>query len=408
MFHLMDPPVFSVIGPAPVSEETQQLFHLTTDVVPKYNSRKEVFHFGQQYLLDKYNGRCVVQTEIVSLYDSTTLQFLEIRYERSIEQLFKELEICMSNHARVVFIALRLRPVDAKPMQKKKIGHHNLLIYRPYKKTIELHEPHGDSFVIGLNEALTQVVGTISAHFQQTQFAPILYKNAMFVCPALGLGLQGIECRDCGDPSEHGYCVLWNIFLMECILLNPELSTIEIIDACVHEVRTTENMKKMIRAYVLKMTREIKAHTLYLKRDADSEVDISESSKMADYKSYYGLAVTKKATSRSPDFLPERPAPPMSKSDKQQLHMYVLSLSAEQKTRACTWFGLEPCYTRELLVQMFKRGIKQDQLDHYLQTYTGKSVSEAAEAHADPPNKRPRPSGGTLKKKRRRNTCKGL
>lgn len=67
--------VFPMIEPA-VSEETKELFRLTTDVVPNYVSSSVVFHFGQQYLLHKHNGRCAVQTEIMILFDASNKQII--------------------------------------------------------------------------------------------------------------------------------------------------------------------------------------------------------------------------------------------------------------------------------------------------------------------------------------------
>ena len=112
-------------------------------------------------------------------------------------------------------------------------AHANLLIFRKIKKTIEVFEPHGNSFKgkqnrnININLAYHNFIDLFNQELELIEQEPYNLITSDNVCP-FNLGLQGIEniyANKIREIEGNGYCSLWSLYVCEMILMNPNLTT---------------------------------------------------------------------------------------------------------------------------------------------------------------------------------------
>jgi hypothetical protein len=208
------------------------------------------------YLLRKYATECSLFRDMFHLSHSAVLNYKinndELLYPNN---LGHQMQQCILRGSDLIFITLWMyRTTDEGGG-----SHVNILIYRPFKKTVERYEPHGQQTHIKdfkeykLNAKLKRLF--------EEQLAPKLmqwtpkYKTPYEICPT-SLGFQGIEGAIAG--SGQGYCQMWNMFMMETTLLNPTLNTKDIIERCLDiGKRSPEYFKNIIRGYTFQISKEI-------------------------------------------------------------------------------------------------------------------------------------------------------
>jgi hypothetical protein len=99
-------------------------------------------------------------------------------------------------------------------------------------------------------------------------FTPIQYASPLDICTAPGF--QELEEQIKSLEIEGlGYCQMWSLFVMEALLKNPTLKTVDIMNEC---YRISENdplyLKNLIRGYTSLISEEIlRHHTVDLKHD---------------------------------------------------------------------------------------------------------------------------------------------
>jgi hypothetical protein len=265
-----DEPVVVLPKPAPLyGESLNDLLHRLEDAGKQVQDptfiRGRYMIFIYIYLMKKYASLCsLFNEESYSIRYDATAKTLEYS-----ENLATEMQDCVLRGADLIFITLLMTDTG--------VGSHvNILIYRPFKKVVERYEPHGEETSIDsevyseydLNKQLKQL-------FEQTiqpvmqEYTPV-FKTPFEICPRTGFQL--IEGLLPENEKEQGYCQMWNMFMMETILLNPTLNTKDIIEKCIEIGKDEpEYFKNVVRGYTQQIAREIKEYLSKVTQDIGSE-----------------------------------------------------------------------------------------------------------------------------------------
>ena len=144
-------------------------------------------------------------------------------------------------------------------------GHSNLLIYRKSLNVLEHYEPHGKKILsktsinIDLKNIMKIIVNKMNTLNKQDNYkyykGKIKYIPPNYVC-IYNEGLQIIE-NHLFSPSyiqeieKGGLCSVWSIFFAELSLLNPTLSSKEIMDNIIETIESnSQQTKNVIRGYL--------------------------------------------------------------------------------------------------------------------------------------------------------------
>lgn len=161
----------------------------------------------------------------------------------------ESLQQCIKRKVPIICIYLRLR-FDDKPS-----GHANLLIYRPFKRTIERFDPHGKGFSGDLEQDFNinrQLKELFEVKLNTYTNEVVIYKPPVEICPYT-LGFQALEREIKGaDIEGGGFCTMWSLFVMEMILNNPTKTTAQIIEKVMEITQEDPQfLKDVIRGYVV-------------------------------------------------------------------------------------------------------------------------------------------------------------
>lgn len=191
-------------------------------------------------------------------YDINTRTFRatnQASQEIPILKWFQILNDCIAKKAEVIFIMLGMAALGttvqvAPGVVQPVSGHQNILVFKPFKRTVERVEPHGSE---------THMPLLNSKHFdsdlQKLFRVPVLgrYKAVYFppskMCPVVR-GLQ---------RSDH-FCVMWTLFLMEKKLQRPDLNTGEIV-SMILDTNTDEQLFRTIMTYASEYIRVLSEST---------------------------------------------------------------------------------------------------------------------------------------------------
>ncbi len=218
------------------------------------------------YLFKKYGNSCPI---FVSQYVDIALQLIVMDILRGtpsnktyLRAYLGRVKHCLKRKKLVVIPTRLIAPEGV---------HANVLIFRRDQRTIEVFEPHGSHYRgggISDSDALI-VYQTIVDLFNERRSAKTRYTliPSYEVCPATA-GLQSLENRSrlirfAGEGG--GYCSVWSMFVTELVLMNPKLSTSQVIDAALklsrmHDGRTEDYMLSMVRGYVSYVTRQVEKY----------------------------------------------------------------------------------------------------------------------------------------------------
>lgn len=224
-----------------------------------YSTMDTATDLGYLYLMKKYKSRCVLAGRLVYIPTpdgGKLIYHIPSKYVvKKAAALGDELMKCAG--VPVVFIPFRIR------YSSTNMAHANMLIYRPSQRLVERFEPHVES-VPKINVALkTLFEETLRPKLGPTEFKfPQEEMNAALEKLNLppNKGLQELEMKAVWKKEEEGggYCQMWSLFIMECILINPEMSTEAIIRQC-YEVSKADPqyLRDLIRGYVQVMSTEL-------------------------------------------------------------------------------------------------------------------------------------------------------
>ena len=152
-------------------------------------------------------------------------------------------------------------------------SHANMLVYRRDTNKLEHFEPHGKDFLGNLlisnyiERILQSIVGSINAYNVKTSYS--LFKTPMelvegyLVCPNVK-GFQTIQEEfKTYDREGDGFCVMWSFFFQEMVLLNPDLTSKEVMTEIFEIVNRKDGPKfltNIIRGYVVIVGQQIKLY----------------------------------------------------------------------------------------------------------------------------------------------------
>ena len=242
------------------------------------------------YLVKKYNTNCFMYGDRGKdenfLYGGFVLSFLEGQLDLPIERIVPDmlaqinsknllLQIdnflnCIKNMRPVIIIPLLLQFADGT-------HHANMLIYRQDSNTIEHFEPHGSFLDLRpdygdkvtrilqlLIDKINEINNTPKSRFFHVVPSNIRLMPSNEVC-IRGRGLQAIQSQLASFSIEGaGYCQMWSLLFAEMALLNPTMTSTEILEYIYGLLARKDGpvfLSNIIRGYVSMLGDEI---SLYL------------------------------------------------------------------------------------------------------------------------------------------------
>ena len=136
--------------------------------------------------------------------------------------------------------------------------HQNLLIYRPQKGVVERFEPDFNEYA-----SYATINDRLKTLFEETLvpvLGPVRYTFEHPACPVLKKSVQELEASASAKPREEGigYCQMWSLFVMEAVLMNPDLDMAAIVEECFRVSNSRpEYLRQMMRGYVQNFSNEM-------------------------------------------------------------------------------------------------------------------------------------------------------
>jgi hypothetical protein len=275
-----------------------------TPANPSYKALGPYVKFIYAYFIRKYESPCFLFNDQPYKHRAV-LNYNVITHKLDYPpSLGVQMRDCIRRGTPVIFITLYMKSED------RVIKHVNLIIYRPFKKVVEHYEPHGPEMG-GYRQYYdgNDLKRNLRTLFEETlkpeleEYTPV-FKPAHEICPSEGP--QSIE--DKINTDEDGYCQMWTMFLMETILMNPTLNTVDIIEECFRVGGSDpQYFKNLIRGYRQYIASELKTYlSKYVKYDIGTPEAI-ESMFSADYDEL--IEEMKQETTRR-----QLPPPPLQES----------------------------------------------------------------------------------------------
>ena len=207
------------------------------------------------YLIKKYNTNCFMYGDKGKnenfIYGGIVLNFLPRQLDLPIDEIIADMlgqlngenlfQIqnflnCIKNGQPIIIIPLLLQFADGT-------HHANMLIYRKDLNTIEHFEPHGSYLdlrqdygdkISVLLQLLVDKINVVN-NTPKTQFYKVIPTDIRLV-PSnevciRGRGLQAIQSQLAAFHIEGaGYCQMWSLLFAELALLNPTISSKDILE----------------------------------------------------------------------------------------------------------------------------------------------------------------------------------
>ncbi len=182
---------------------------------------------------------------------------------------FQILNDCIAKKAEVIFIMLGIVAIGstvqvAPGIEMPTSGHRNILVFKPFQRTVERVEPHG-------SETLMPLVNTsqLDSNLKKMFRVPVLgrYKAVYYPPSKMCPHVRGVQ------RSDH-FCVMWSLFLMEKMLQRPDLTTGEIVGSIL-ETNTDEQLFRLIMTYANDYMRVLSESTPAEKADLQARAQLS-------------------------------------------------------------------------------------------------------------------------------------
>jgi hypothetical protein len=226
--------------------------------------------FAYPYLMKKYKSRCIIPGKLKfnSTSDVTGNLTYVIGGSHSLDKIKKAKAIvddlleCIDSKVQAIFIPLSIKFLG------RTSGHANMLIYRPFMNLIERFEPSYQNHQgnPSLNAELTMLfeqklknkLGKYVPKFEMPQAEMNKALEKLNLPKPRGLQFLEMDAPDLRKEEDGGYCQMWSLFVMECILINPEKPTKDIIQEC-YDVSNADPqyLRDVMRGYVQNMNDEI-------------------------------------------------------------------------------------------------------------------------------------------------------
>lgn len=274
--------------------------HLTIfEAAGRERKNKDIIKWGENrqyymrtmfylYLFSRYKQSCVITLQpdcqhlpdicgndgdiIYAMYTFKPTGSKLNKYSQYRKKFIKEIAKCLKKKDLVV-VPLRLYFQGSGPFKNSAYGgsHANLLIFRKKQRTMEVFEPHGQSFggsgVDGLavREAYMEFARDFNAYSKLPYYSPLMSDQ---VCPVIH-GLQSLEGystvkRAIGEGG--GYCSVWSMFMTEMIFKNPTVPTSEVLQSIFNMIGHSDNNKKKRSSIGSYLHLFMRGYTTYITR----------------------------------------------------------------------------------------------------------------------------------------------
>ena len=210
------------------------------------------------YLIKKYSSSCAIFNHEY-FFHGEILNYNYTQNKLSYQlELGRQMRECVERGTQAIFITLFMND------DEHVLEHVNLLIYRPFKKVIERYEPHGRKTRIQDHNFSDDKLNRLLRDLFEVKFKDDLgkytpeYRTPADIC-IRPKGFQGVEGRTGRKKDEDGYCQFWIMFMMETILMNPTLNTVDIINRCL-DIGNSDPIyfRYLIRGYKSIIAKEIR------------------------------------------------------------------------------------------------------------------------------------------------------
>jgi hypothetical protein len=272
-----------------------------------YNPHTLISSFFYIYLLQKYEKKCAIITKDVKglvidnngVNSETNKEFFNYA-----ENLGNDLLDCIKRGEKIIAFPLVLQITNKKT--KEIDGHANMMIFRPFQGIIERFEPHGSATIrddrkfneileFMFEEKLEPYLGDYTPEYIAPQYicpkgekmpedlSPLQWDKAMM---RTGLqGFQSIEGSLRGEQKENkGYCMLWSLFLLELVFINPSLSTKQVIDIALKTSNyDPQYLKNVIRGYLSEVEKILNDYLQKIDKAHSFNFAVGESFKKKKY-----------------------------------------------------------------------------------------------------------------------------
>ena len=218
-----------------------------------YNSDSFIQVVAYIALLIEYGAKCaIIDKEIKKLgINSKERSPMNTLFYKSAERLSNDLIDCINRGEKMIALPLRLNFGTAST------GHANMLIYRPFNKTIERFEPHGKAFSHGGKDDDT--FNKVLKRMFEVEMKPYLkeytpkFSNPSEICPN-PRGFQSLEGQIEKLKEEGGgFCGMWSLFVLELMFINQTKTTPEIMEEAFKITKADpQYLSNVIRGYVIK------------------------------------------------------------------------------------------------------------------------------------------------------------
>lgn len=238
-------------------------------------------------LLYKYRSKCFLTTlnetniepppivqsakSILGLILDPSYAFDLLFGRKYIDFIGSKLKRCISESSDVILIHLILFNKSTK------MGHSNMIIYKPDEKKVYRFEPHGSSY---MHAELDKIINTYLALLFEVKLKPYIgnvsYIRPLHICPTVGLQLLEEQLSHTKHSREGGgYCMMWSLLFAEMVLLNPKKPLMDIMnELLVITNKDPAQLQKLIRGYVKLSTDILKElSAIFFKHDIESYND---------------------------------------------------------------------------------------------------------------------------------------
>lgn len=211
--------------------------------------------FAYVSVINKFKGECIPVFKhndelMIELTINSTKQKTRILNNNDIMKKFgQSLKKCIDNNVPIICIFLIIE------FGNKINKHANLLIYRPFERTMERFEPQGEIYHNSMKADLSinkQLKELFEVKLNQYTSGKVRFIPPNHICP-YKKGFQALEGEIKGMNIEGGgFCMMWSLFVMEMILNNPTKTTKDIIEKVMDLTKEDPQfLKDTIRGYVV-------------------------------------------------------------------------------------------------------------------------------------------------------------
>ena len=207
-------------------------------LVEKYNTNCFLYGFTKEYWL---NSLFISINQFGLFGNQEDLLKLQKYIYKMIILILNCIQKIQNTHQEVIII-----PVTFSYQSGNNIYNHaNILIYRKSLKVLEHYEPHGKKFnlpasnyhsdIVNIMKIIVNKMNTLNKDYNYKYFkGKIKYIPSNNIC-IYNKGLQLIEnelfvSQNIQEIETGGLCAVWSIFFAEMTLMNPYLTSREILD----------------------------------------------------------------------------------------------------------------------------------------------------------------------------------